>query len=278
MNVQLCVLCEGNPAVAENTCCITVNGKDAEVSVSRSHGAFGATGEGILEHWIWFLADVPLGNHEVRVEVSGPALENPAGVFVRGDVAAPPAAASATQFDEGPAFPSYRADRIPWSRVIVPLAARQTDPARKHRAIRKLAHIDGLYLDALDWSEASTGWGKAQRNRSIMEKPLTLGGKTYLRGIGAHAASRIAYELPPGFSTFAATIGKDQEVAGGSVVFAVEADGKEVFRSAVFRNDTPPQQISIAIVGAKRLTLIVDEAGDNNGADHADWADARLLR
>jgi hypothetical protein len=111
-----------------------------------------------------------------------------------------------------------------------------------------------------------------------MEKPLTLGGKTYLRGIGAHAASRIAYELPPGFSTFAATIGKDQEVAGGSVVFAVEADGKEVFRSAVFRNDTPPQQISIAIVGAKRLTLIVDEAGDNNGADHADWADARLLR
>ena len=62
------------------------------------------------------------------------------------------------------------------------------------------------------------------------------------------------------------------------VVFVVEVDGKEVFRSAVFRNDTPAQQISIPIAGVKRLALIVEDAGDNILADHADWAEARLLR
>jgi len=276
VEAQLCVLCEGDPAVAENTCRIVVDGRAAAVAISKSQGAFGAAGEGNLEHWIWFLTSVPLGEHEVRIEVSGPALHHPAGVFLRGDVAAP--TLPAPRFDDGPAFPAYRAGRIPWSRVLVPVAARPVDPTRRRQAVRKLLRIDGIYLDTLDWAEASTGWGKAQRNRSIMEKPLTLDGKAYLRGIGAHAASRIVYALPAGFTTFAAAIGKDQEVAGGSVVFAVEVDGKEVFRSGVFRNDTPARQISIPIAGGKRLALIVEDAGDNIMADHADWVEARLLR
>jgi hypothetical protein len=276
LDAQLCVLCEGDPAVAENTCRIIVDGQDAPVSASKTQGAFGAAGEGVKEHWAWFLADVPLGEHELRIEVSGPALHGPTGVFLRGDVASP--ALAPVWPADGPAFPAYRAGRVPWSRVLVPLATRKADPARTRTAVRRIARIDGVYLDTLDWTEASTGWGQAQRNRSIMEKPMTLGGRTFLRGIGAHAVSRIVYLVPEGFTTFAATIGKDQEVGGGSVVFVVEVDGKEAFRSAVLRNDTPVQEISVPIAGVKRLALIVENAGDDIMADHANWAEARLLR
>lgn len=276
LGAQLCVLVEGNPAVAENNCRILLDGQEAAVFIPKSEGAFGAAGEGHIEHWIWFLTNVPLGEHQVRIEVSGPALDHPTGVFLRGDVAAP--APSATRFDDGPVFPAYRPERLPWSRVLVPLATRQIDPTRTRRAVRQLQRIDGIYLDALEWVQASTGWGRVQRNRSIMEKPLTVAGKTFRRGVGTHAASRIIYALPPGFTAFAATIGKDQEVVGGSVVFAVEADGKEIFRSAVFGNDTAAQHISLPIAGVKRLALIVEDADDNINADHADWADARLLR
>jgi hypothetical protein len=265
----------GDPAVSESTCRIVLDGKDASVSVSRSRGSFGAAGEGWKEHWIWFLADVPAGEHEARIEVTGPAAGATAGVFLRGAAAVPP---PAVPFDSGPAFPLYRADRRPWSRVLVPLAARSPDPVRSRSAARRIVRIDGIYLDALEWNEASAGWGQVRRNRSIMEKPMTLGGKTYLRGIGAHALSRIVYRLPEGHGTFAATIGKDQEVPGGSVTFAVQADGREIFRSAVFRNDTPPQEISLPITGARTMTLIVEDAGDGIGADHGDWAEARLLR
>jgi alpha-galactosidase len=162
--------------------------------------------------------------------------------------------------------------------MLVPVVARAADPARTKTASRRIERIDGIYLDALDWAEASTGWGQAQRNRSIMEQPMTLAGRSFPRGLGAHAVSRIVYQVPEGFSAFAATIGKDQEVAGGSVVFVIEADGREVFRSAVFRNDSPAREISIPLAGVKRLVLVVEDAGDGIGADHADWAEARLLR
>jgi len=274
-STQLCVLCEGNPGVAENTCRITVDGQDAAVAVSKSKGAFGAAGEGQLEHWIWFMAKVPEGEHTVRVEATGPMLAVPTGIFVRGDVSAPP---SAAPFDKGPAFPLYRADGVPWSRVLVPLQTRKPDAVHTRQAPRRIIRINGVYLDTLDWSEASAGWGKVRHNQSIMEKPMTLGGRTFSRGLGAHAPSRIVYSLPEGFATFAATIGKDQEVSGGSVVFVVEADGREVFRSGIFHNDTPPQEISVPLAGARKLALLVEDAGDNIAADHADWADARLLK
>jgi hypothetical protein len=88
----------------------------------------------------------------------------------------------------------------------------------------------------------------------------------------------LVFRLPEGYRALAATIGKDQEVSGGSVVFVIVVDGREAFRSQVFRNDTPPQQISVPIAGARDLALVVEDAGDGIGADHADWADARLLR
>jgi len=161
---------------------------------------------------------------------------------------------------------------------LVPLAAREVAPNQVRQAARRLERIDGVFLDSLDWDEAQVGWGQAQRNRSIQEQPMMLGGRVFQRGIGAHAAARIRYTLAEGYRTLAATIGKDQEVSGGSVVFVVEVDGQEVFRSQVFRNDTPPEEITVPIAGARQLTLLVEDAGDGIGADHADWADARLLR
>ncbi len=272
---QLCVLCEGEAGVSGSTCRITLDGNDAAIAVSKSQGAFGAAGEGFKEHWIWFLADVPAGEHAVRIETAGPALKALTGIFLRGDTAAPE---SVAPFDDGPAFPLYRADRVPWSRVLVPLEARPSAVAHSTNAPRRIVKIDGVYLDTLDWTEATAGWGKVQRNQSIMGKPMMIGGKICPRGIGAHASSRIVYPLPGPHAAFAATIGKDQEVTGGSVVFVVQADGQEVFRSGLFRNDTPPQEIRVPIASAKQLTLIVEDAGDDVTADHADWVDARLLK
>jgi len=137
--------------------------------------------------------------------------------------------------------------------------------------------MEGSYLDALGCAEASTGSGQARRNRSIMEQPMILGGESFPCGLGAHAVSRIGYRVPEGLSAFAG-IGKDHEVAGGSVVFVIEAAGQQVFRNAVFWNDTPVREISIPIEGVKRLVLVVEDAGDGIAADHADWADARFLR
>jgi hypothetical protein len=56
----------------------------------------------------------------LRIEAEGVVSNLPIGVFLRGDLPAPPPAAP---FDAGPAFPLYRPERVPCSRTLVPLAA-----------------------------------------------------------------------------------------------------------------------------------------------------------
>ena len=133
LDAQLCVLCEGDPAVAENTCRIILDGQDAAVSVSKSQGAFGAAGEGISG-----TLDLVSGGCPDRRARGADRSERPGAALSGRCVSARrrgrPALSAARRSTTAPFFPAYRADRIPWSRMLVPLAARQADPARTRTA------------------------------------------------------------------------------------------------------------------------------------------------
>jgi hypothetical protein len=66
-----------------------------------------------------------------------------------------------------------------------------------------------IKLTDLPWRSASVGYGKIQIGKSIVEKPLRLGAKTFADGIGTHANSVITYVLPEGSTRFQATAGPD---------------------------------------------------------------------
>ncbi len=40
--------------------------------------------------------------------------------------------------------------------------------------------------------------------------------------------------------------------------------------------NTPAKFVDVDLTGKKELKLVVDDAGNGNGNDHADWADAWL--
>ena len=67
-------------------------------------------------------------------------------------------------------------------------------------------------------------------------------------------------------------------VANSSLGFEVYLDGEKVFESPVMNVNSPNQHISIDITGKKELKIVVNDGGNGNGSDHADWADAKLLR
>jgi len=46
-----------------------------------------------------------------------------------------------------------------------------------------------VWLDQLDLSAATQGYGVPMKNRSIDNKVLTIAGKTFERGFGSHAVS-----------------------------------------------------------------------------------------
>ena len=49
------------------------------------------------------------------------------------------------------------------------------------------AHAAAVQLDELDLGAMTAGWGKAQKNLSITQKPLAIDGVRFERGVGTHA-------------------------------------------------------------------------------------------
>jgi hypothetical protein len=110
-------------------------------------------------------------------------------------------------------------------------------------------------------------------------RSLRLGGRIYSRGLGVHARSVLTYALAGSYKTFAATIGIDSEVGnGGSVTFRVVGDDRVLHETPVVRGGDAPVPISVDVSGVLLLRLEVHEAEDADIADHADWAEARLLK
>jgi hypothetical protein len=116
-------------------------------------------------------------------------------------------------------------------------------------------------------------------DRSQGGRPLRLGGRVYARGLGVHARSALTFALAGSFKTFATTLGVDSEVGnGGSVIFRIVGDDKPLYESPVFRGGDTPLPVTVDVSGILLLRLEVDEAENADVADHADWAEARLLK
>ena len=139
-------------------------------------------------------------------------------------------------------------------------------------------------LSAQAWSNASSGWGPVEKNRSNGEynggdgNTLTLQGKTYTTGLGVHASSDITYDVNGQCSGFQSDMGVDDEVRSlGSVTFEIWADGTRLYDSGVMTGNSATKFASVDLTGKNQLRLVVTGGGDNINYDHADWAGAILL-
>ncbi len=109
----------------------------------------------------------------------------------------------------------------------------------------RLVRADGSVLYLSDISDetpevkmlsAEQGWGKLMMDRSVEDNELSINGKKYEKGLGTHSKGKNVYELTGRFEKFEAEVGLDDEVErrrSGSVVFKVEADGKQLYESGV---------------------------------------------
>ena len=76
---------------------------------------------------------------------------------------------------------------------------------------------------------------------------LTIGGVTYVKGLGVHAHSEIRVQLGGACTTFNAVVGLDDEVgANGSVVFALYGNGTPLYSSGVLTGSSPGVPVSVA--------------------------------
>jgi alpha-galactosidase len=117
--------------------------------------------------------------------------------------------------------------------------------------------------------------GPVQQNARGSE-PLRIGPKSYQRGLYCHAPSKVIVRLPGPGKSFHAEIGVDSRAGGGSVVFLINVDGAEAFRSPVMHIDSAPKSVDVDLKGQTEFTLEITDAGDGINSDQGNWADARV--
>jgi len=132
-------------------------------------------------------------------------------------------------------------------------------------------------LQELDLGRMSQGWGSPQVDKSVSGGPLSIGGRKFAHGVGTHAVGEFALDLHGTSRRFRSWVGVDDGAQSpGSVTFQVLADGEMLWESGVMRPGEPAKEVSVNLRGLQRLTLRVGDAGDGNGMDHADWAEAKI--
>jgi hypothetical protein len=122
-----------------------------------------------------------------------------------------------------------------------------------------------------------------RRDRNVVNGPLVVVGRQFLKGLGVHSKSRLTFPLDGQHDRFATTVAIDDAAEGqGSVVFRVllhvDNRWREAFESPVVRGGDPPLEIAVELGQANQLALEVEYADRGDELDYADWLDARLER
>jgi alpha-galactosidase len=108
-----------------------------------------------------------------------------------------------------------------------------------------------VWLDELDLSAATQGYGVPMKNKSLDGNTINIAGKTFERGFGTHAVSSLLILLEGKATIFSAQVG-------------------------IMRLGEAARFCSVQLAGVQKLELVVADGGNGNYYDHADWADAKF--
>lgn len=146
------------------------------------------------------------------------------------------------------------------------------------------------YLSDLKADSVEIGYGNLEFDKSSSGGTIRLPDKngnaiSYEKGLGAHATSRLVYNIEgSGYTRFKSFVGIDyyqyeNPEAPSSVTFKVYFDEstEPVWVSEEMRRNSAAVEIDIDITNINKITLVAD-AGAQNWNDHANWADAKLVK
>ena len=266
--VRLLALFEGK-TVPEASGTLQVNGKDVPLRAIRSDAGFTATGITAPECWQFLEGVLPEGGGNVSLRASTQDPDATVSVWLLADKPG----------HGTPALPNALPSPE-WISLDSICMLNQQPASGASKEVHKTApieKIDGVFLDTIEPVSVKQGFGELKKNRSVWDKDIMVGGQHFRRGLGTHANSEIVYTLDGKYRSFQAMAGPDM-ATNGSMGFAVFVDGQKRWESGRMVRGDAAKRVEVDLTGAKELRLMVDDGGDSIGGDHADWADARLLK
>lgn len=151
------------------------------------------------------------------------------------------------------------------------------DVTTEPKKTNKPAEGNGKVYLTKEMAAKTKSFWQVMNNKSVKgEKKISIGGKEFDKGLGVHAPSEITFNLDGKYKTFHVVPGPD-DAHKGKIEMKILVDGRKVYASGkVTSHSYEAKPLDIPVKDAKELTLIVTDAGDTNGGDHASWADAYL--
>lgn len=149
--------------------------------------------------------------------------------------------------------------------------------------LRYLSDLDWESVERQSYLSASDARGDRlyePRKDSSFLGPLRLGNKTYAKGLAIKSRTKLVYRLPGKFSRLVGTAGINALLApGGNVLLTIRGDDKQQpLWEAAISGAEPPQEFSVDLTGARRLTIEVDFGAGGDTGDHLNLCDARLIQ
>lgn len=129
------------------------------------------------------------------------------------------------------------------------------------------------YFGSLAWP--------TKMDQTVSGRPIRFGARTYARGIGVHAYSKLEYPLDGSYKGFRTqyAIAADGKTQFADVTVRLKLDGRTVHEQANFRAGVLSPVVTIDLPAeARLLTLEVDYGAANDAQDHFNWIEPALLR
>jgi len=152
---------------------------------------------------------------------------------------------------------------------------------RPQRRLAELADQAGpAPVSGVRFRTATVGWGRPLFDEVLIEPPgqcfLQVGGQFFERGLYAHAPARHELDLDRKWQRFQTSYGL-QDGHDGSVVFVVQGDGRELFRSPTIREHVR-HTLDVDVANVSVLTLRVEDGGDGANSDWGVWIEPQVSR
>ncbi|MBB3699553.1 NPCBM/NEW2 domain-containing protein [Flammeovirga yaeyamensis] len=127
-----------------------------------------------------------------------------------------------------------------------------------------------------EMATTNDSYWRVMNNEGVDGGFISISGNQFRKGLGVHSTSTMVFPVKDNYVNFVVTPGANDS-NGGKIRMIIKIDGEEVYNSGTInsRKQTVEEQ-SFNVKGKKTITLICEDADDNQGGDHGSWGDARF--
>ncbi len=144
-------------------------------------------------------------------------------------------------------------------------------------ALNLSAQEKEVWLDELDLTTMTSGWGNPKKNLSVLGYTLQINKKKYPRGIGVHAESKYMLNLQGEAISLNGIVGIDDTGKDvSSVEFYILGDQKILWQSGLMKKGQL-REIAVDLKGIELLALYVTDGGDGYFRDYANFVNTRII-